>query len=434
MDYDKLYNKEEIAFEGIIRANNLQCPGIVTVSFFKHRPNNIHVEITFFDKDIKTATTICFNQRFEVEGKNHRQKIRLIKVRSKSLDSNKLIAEAERLIIGELESKIVADRIDCWVRIKLPYIKVANNFSASEKKYRYAFSKEFNEGITWESSIGKCALEDCFEVDSLNLGMKRGSLKTYNSEIKIYSQVKCALDVDELLESAEKESEKWLRLISLLSRRHISFYAIEVHIFYNTSIADVDNIYRVNVWRGIKNTDQILSHYEEEPIIDNHMITEKNLFQEFVNKYDDDKIGEIIEKAIIYTVSSYEQDMDLHSQFLFAHTALEILVHSLSEDKRNGFFKKKLIELTKKYDIPVDDLFFWNVFKPEDGFKAMIERRNLLIHQGKVEDYQDMFSDIKRLRILNERFILILLGCSLDSLNKQAYEKELMYLRTGRYY
>jgi len=75
--------------------------------------------------------------------------------------------------------------------------------------------------------------------------------------------------------------------------------------------------------------------------------------------------------------------------------------------------------LLEKYKVPVAQLW-----APDSNIKEqlhqIIKRRNLYIHQGRIEDFHQYYRDYTRLRILVELWILKLLECPDEAINSVA--------------
>lgn len=102
------------------------------------------------------------------------------------------------------------------------------------------------------------------------------------------------------------------------------------------------------------------------------------------------------------------------------------------EDAREGIIKKlgelnrrpildRLLFLLRKYDVPVGKIWTSNT-DVETELGKIIRRRNLYIHQGRIDDFKQYYDDYSKLRILVELWILRLLDCPDDSINTSAIQ------------
>lgn len=85
----------------------------------------------------------------------------------------------------------------------------------------------------------------------------------------------------------------------------------------------------------------------------------------------------------------------------------------------------RLMALLDKYKVPLKKIWSSTTdIKAELG--KIIRRRNLYIHQGRIDDFSQYYDDYSRLRILIELWILKLLECPEESINDVALQ---MFLR-----
>ena len=171
----------------------------------------------------------------------------------------------------------------------------------------------------------------------------------------------------------------------------------------------------------------------------------------------------IIQRTIPFLLMSYEQGY-FESHIANTYSALETMIAGLSSDSNeetgnslsandfkrltrkiktvihaevtdpkiyNGITRKlgelnrrpildRLLALLKQYSVPVEKVWSSNTDIATELGK-IIKRRNLYIHQGRIDDFGQYYDDYSRLRVLIELWILRLLDCPDDSINDASF-------------
>lgn len=258
------------------------------------------------------------------------------------------------------------------------------------------------------------------------------------------------LNYKEHLLEAILKVEKTFPLLGILGKRRLTWFeGTSVYIDKNVNEADLIKPYSLLSTKS----DYELS-WLEIPVTKQWL--KKGLFSKLLKNLDLHPKNAAIIQAIEYLLSSYEEGY-LFSQLTAAYTAFETLVTELGElqnigstmndneynqlekqiklsiksqfqdkNKRSDIYTKiselkrktikaKFFTLFNEKEIPLTRFMFKHT-DWKNNMGALIDRRNELIHAGKINS--DHIIDLNRLQLLLQLWILKLLNCPNEAINE----------------
>jgi hypothetical protein len=302
-----------------------------------------------------------------------------------------------------------------------PPLKWEHNGSESEMFVRYTYERALASG------------------DAAYLQVERPCIV---QKRRITSQT----SLHETLEAIQSEIYDYLLITSLISRESIDWYQIEV---FGAAQKGQRNMYRGALRQTITERP---STRHEWPLIEYNTL-EKGLFQRMVTSLQQSSAKDALRRSISFEVASWTQ-RGLENSFIFCQAALEAVIGALDEEvafldqssipwnkiskalaatlKAIGkeenlsktfidLAKKKLPELKRapiadqiifhanRLSIQIDDLWPSSIGF-EEGLRSSLRQRNLLVHAAHIEDPNEAYGNLVRMRVLTERFILASLG------------------------
>ncbi len=253
-----------------------------------------------------------------------------------------------------------------------------------------------------------------------------------------------------------------LWLISLLSRKRLTLYAGDAS--YIPSDNSKSRFHKAMIHRNLHlgyESAMGYGEHESDLLISPNKL-KMTLFQELLTSYETSKYHDVIRRAIIYVLMSYERAY-FEVYIGLVYLALETLVAGLSPSKEKENTKllettplehltdqlrqvihkevkdeniasglienlkkinstkpmslaNRLLSLFHQYNVPINKLWPSGV-NVDKKLREMIGRRDLYIHRGEIGDHDEYLFDLARLRTLVELWILKLLNCPDDSIN-----------------
>ena len=311
-------------------------------------------------------------------------------------------------------------------------------------------------GIKWETSYGEATLIDSYQyLNDQKIGHKKALYRIQDHQIQIHHKPDGNTSFKSILSELESSLHNSLILLSFFGRKRVAWYEAEVNYYGDNFISAFT---RIQTWFGY-HQDQSIERYHVDLLV----VTQKlrdGIFKDLLNNFQSSKFKETIERTIPHILSSYE-DGYLESHLGNVYAALESIVGGLSEankisyslgsskfkklkkelqglivtvveeeetinsivkkipELRRRSFLERLLQLVKQYGIDLSLLW-----PPDTDIEAelheILRRRNQLIHQGKMDEPSRYFYDFNRIQKLVELWILKLLDCPDDAINKYA--------------
>jgi len=306
------------------------------------------------------------------------------------------------------------------------------------------------KAIEWITPFGKAELTDTFHyLRDKKVGFDSAITQIRRNCIKLYIDHTKQTALEELLISLQNYFDDLLWLVSFLSRKRVAWYEGTAEFFPSTRDTEFRKAFiRRRAWLGY--TDDKIDNY---PLIDPEVLRD-GLFGRLVGSYSSSSFRQVIHQTIVHLLLSYER-VYIENQYTSVYTALEGLVFGLDEDKSMGRLvgkspfrrlrkkiedvlreeikdkflyeqvSKKLPELQRRSFVDqlllqlqrynIDLATVWPESKNTvDDLRAIVSRRNVYLHQGRMEELPEYSKDIYRIQYLLEAWILSLLQCSID--------------------
>jgi hypothetical protein len=318
------------------------------------------------------------------------------------------------------------------------------------------------KGIRWNTSLGEAELIDNYEYHrDEKVGLDQAMIRVQRCQITIEIQPAGVVSLRTILSDLEDALNEALWLSSFLSRRRIAWYGAEAIFFPGDGLTkDVRQaIARRRQWLGFKSETQTDPSWMIDLLVKKQALKD-GLFQQLLVNYETLPFHNTIRRAIINLLMSYERGY-LEAQLGNVYAALEGLVDGLDQDvgvtyllgsarfKRlskklrqfirdeieeqdiaEGIIKKlpelrrrafwdRLLLLLEKYDLDVTKLWPPGADIPSE-LQKLIKRRDIYIHQGKMDDLNLYLFDFNRVQNLVELWILKLLNCPESAINPHA--------------
>ena len=323
------------------------------------------------------------------------------------------------------------------------------------------------EGIKWKTSLGQAELIDNYEFVDDKVGIDKATIRIRRCQIHLIIKPKGRVSLENLMRKLPDSFDETLKLISFFSRKRITWYGAEIMAIPGKENSEFRQAisYRQS-WLGFQQ-DQGDKQTWIDMVVDLADLR-SGLFEKLHENYHRSPYKTIIERTISFLLISYEQGY-FESHIANTYSALETIIagldsnngdetsnslspgdfRRLSRKLRNvireevrdeqiydGIIRKigelnrrpildRLMALLRKHEVPTEKIWPSNTdLQAELG--KIIRRRNIYIHQGRIDNFEQYYDDYSRLRILIELWLLRLLECPNDSINEVALR---MFLR-----
>lgn len=324
--------------------------------------------------------------------------------------------------------------------------------------------EEERQGLTWESPVGKATLLDGFDVESDKVGPDDATvhIRRLQAEIEIIHGHMTRLD--QILSELSQSLDDALWLLSLVGHKRLAWYEAEA-VFYPSRDSSQPlrmATARRKQWLGYVTTSE--AHDGLYLLVKRRALADAR-FMELHRAYQTSAFKDVIQRAIMYLLVSYEQGY-FESHLGNVYSALETMVDGLggtgdiayplpkgpfdklakrlravireeiADEGLQDVTIKKLPELRRRAF--VDRLLMLlqqsgvvaaSLWPPgidvEMELRQMIKRRDIFIHQGKTDEspHTAYVYDLERLRILVELWILKMLGYPESEINDLALNR-----------
>lgn len=252
-----------------------------------------------------------------------------------------------------------------------------------------------------------------------------------------------------IVQDAQNDLKDICLMLSLVSRQKVQWYEITARSYKSK---DISNTLPTAKRRVGGLTSRYSEH--EDPLIDQRDLVHGG-FRDLLSRFQCCQHREMLRRAIAFEIASHEIGGGLESNYILCYSALEAIagetlsadssihrympsqwkllrrtlektIAEFAENQRLlstlvDYTQKRLpglarpaiadviLHLTQSLSIKVDDL--WPDGVPFDqGLRAALRIRNLLVHRAIIVDANAMHDNLVRLQALTERFILKLLG------------------------
>jgi hypothetical protein len=314
-------------------------------------------------------------------------------------------------------------------------------------------------GIHWATALGEAEFIDRFVyIPDDEIGADEALTRVKKSQITIEVRPGNAVSLQDILASLEQELQEALWLLSFLSRKRVVWYEAEALFLPKDNLSQDPRkaVARRNAWFG----------YEKELVSPSDDLLVKQgrlkdgLFQQLLDSYVSSSHYDTIRQTIVYLLVSCERAY-IENEYTSVYIAFECLVYGLGKEHskdlllRSNQFKKlakklrevvrdsvqdeetvqriikklpelrrcpfidQLSDLLEEYDLDIAALWPPGI-DVEEELRSLIKRRNVYLHQGRMEDVEAYVFDLDRLRSLVELWILKLLNCPDEALNPAA--------------
>lgn len=390
------------------------------------------------------------------EGKD----IFLCKIKPNSITGTRILeAEVSSFIIGDLNRKLIPDQkytvhINTsptpLIKPDLIYSLIFDGTITSNK------TDDERKGILWENDIGKAKLIDNYEYIEDEKQSKEFTIRIKTNKLFLTFTPTEEISVKDFFIMLPKKLEGDFSLLSFIGRKRTSCYQAEFMGY--TKNEPIFSYCKYKAWNGFYNYPHDLSFMRS--IIFPKSLQE-GVFSQLFSNYKVSNYKEIIDRTLPNLITSYE-DGYVESHLLNAYAALESMVDGIGDfsqinnilDKEafNSLTKKikkiisneitdkeireqiykKIPELQRKsftdklmYLLDLQDVNRSYIWPPEidetKEFGEIIKRRNELIHRGNVEQGITCYFDLARIQTLVELWILRLLKCPFEAINKYSF-------------
>jgi hypothetical protein len=318
------------------------------------------------------------------------------------------------------------------------------------------------EGVRWNTTRGLAELIDNYNYVDEKTGINKTVIRIQRCQIVIKFKSTGLVSLGDILRELPTILDETLWLVTFLCRKRIAWYAGKA--VFIPGAGPTKNFKQAIIhrrsWLGYES--QMGAGESQLDLLVPPKELRKELFQELITNYETSEHKEVIRRTIPHILMSYERGY-LEAHIGNAYLALESLVAGLSLDKDDtvaqllqsaafkrltkkikqtiheevkdpataqGIIKKlgelnrpsfldRLMKLIEKYDMAVATLWPSGV-NIESELHDILKRRNIYIHQGRLDDIDRYLYDFVRLRNLVELWILKLLNCPDEVINLHA--------------
>jgi hypothetical protein len=370
------------------------------------------------------------------------------------IGKNRMQGSASIYIEGDFDS-IPPDENEIFIRASLsptPLIIPDVNYSLNYDGTISKIKDEPRIPIEWNSSHGGASLSHEYEymfgkreADQLIAQLRKNILR-YKYRPKVETDLKAVL----------LEFTKWIDdeilLLSMIGRKRIVCYEATASHKDDSGVRYA--LARYKTWQGFHTLPTDLSLIEN---IIRPTYLKDGLFGTLLQNYLNSPYKDVIRRTIPNLITTYE-DGYIESHLSSAYSALESMVDGIGDiekitysissnpfkrltkkikellnteiedqviresiknkipELRRRSFQERLFALLEIQNVSMD--MIWPPDTDQDSeFHNLIKRRNLLIHQGQVENRSMMIFDLSRVQRLVELWILRLLNCPSGAIN-----------------
>lgn len=307
-------------------------------------------------------------------------------------------------------------------------------------------------GIRWHTPFGEATLIDNYEFYNDELNQNAVLVRTAKYMITIQNTEDFGTtSMSSILSKVTTTLNDPLILLSFINRKYLTWY--EAGATFRSTKSDFRRTLSVRRQQKIISDSEINASNFSLSLPVKWEPLESDLFQRLLDNFQASPIKKNIEQAIQYLVKSYEKGY-FQARLGIIYAALESLVDGLSDadqltyllsssrfkhlvsklkpviegeipkqdinkgvinkltELRRRSFAERLLILLNKYDLDDIELYDKNI---ASELNALLGRRNLYIHQGKIDE-TNVF-DFYRLQKLLEIWILKLLNCPDSAIN-----------------
>ncbi len=315
--------------------------------------------------------------------------------------------------------------------------------------------------ICWNTTLGAAELIDTYRYhDGDKAGLDQASIRVRRCQVTVKIQSSGTISLRSISRDLEDALDEALWLLSFLSRKRIPWYGAEVYFDPGDgSSRDFRKaVVRREQWIGYEHERQAELSWVD--LLVKQEALREGLFQQLYANYEASLFRNTIRRAIPYLLMAHGRGY-IEPRIGIIYSALEGLVNSLDEDNQvsrlldSHSFKKLskklahliqgeieeqdiveginrklgglnqrsfvdcLLMLIKKYDLDVTELWPHGADIPSE-LRKLMRRRNIYVHQGKIDDYDLYIFDFYRILNLVELWILKLLDCPDTAINSLA--------------
>jgi hypothetical protein len=373
---------------------------------------------------------------------------------------------AETFIKGELGDFDASDgEIHCELFIPpTPLALTHGYFLNSDGTVCFEKPEYKREGISWITKYGNTELIDGFYYAEQQVGVNPSIVRIRRCKISFVVHYTGITSLTQILQDAAETFDDTLWLISFLSRKYLAWYAGDALFMPSdhSKLYPQHAIVRRNKNSRIGIPKEYGEHEFDLLISSDHL--KKGLFQKLLINYEQSKYKDAIRRAIMHVLVSFDDGGYFETNIGVSYLAIETLVAGLSSDKNKSDNKiitdhnfgdlttkikqtisqeisdtntaakiiknieklnyaespslaDRLLSLLRQYNVPLERLWPPGT-KVDTELRKIIRRRNLYIHKGEVDNFDQYLYDFARLRTLVELWILKLLDCPDDVINK----------------
>ena len=365
-------------------------------------------------------------------------------------------------VVGDLnEFDASGGEITCLAFIPPTPIALSHAVYAREGDGTTTIVEGERKPICWNTTLGAAELIDTYRYhDGEKAGLDQASIRVRRCQVTIKIQSSGTVSLRSISRDLEDALDEALWLLSFLSRKRIPWYGAEVYFDPGDgSSRDFRKaVVRREQWIGYEHERQ--AEFSWVDLLVKQEALREGLFQQLYANYEASPFRNTIHRIIPYLLMSHGRGY-IEPRLGIIYSALEGLVSSLDEDNQVGClldphsfknlskklrfliqkeieeqdiveginkklgglnqrsFVDRLLMLIKKYDLDVTKLWALGADIPSE-LRKLMRRRNIYVHQGKIDDYALYIFDFYRILNLVELWILKLLDCPDTAINSLA--------------
>jgi hypothetical protein len=301
------------------------------------------------------------------------------------------------------------------------------------------------EGIKWETELGEAELIDGYTYDSERVGLNEATVRIRQCQVVIKTEFEGNVSLRSFARSLEDALDEPLWLMSLLSRRRLPWYAATIWFF-----RPEDDFFRTaeirrQQWLGRdpggygKKLSWLDLLADREALVSGH-------FQRMYSRYEESPHKETIRQVIPFVLSARETGY-IEAKLGLVYSALEALVNGLDKgyllgsnrfkrlrkkleqvirgeieessladavikklpELRRESYKDRLLRLFHEHGLDFVSRLWPGGVNIDSEVRALVNRRNVFVHEGAIADYHPYMGDMYRILNLVELWLLKLL-------------------------